>query len=215
MMRRLPGSTSVDAQACVADRTDGGQADADPVTAASTGVVEEFLLRPTEANWSNFLDVANLVNRRLSADDPSPYVVLDSHPGTLPRTDNRVRTGVLAYYYLLADPDRTMLMFFGGVAPSAAWSTSWIPAVSRNVGQPLGAMGLFAQGSDPENAALISAFANYANGIKGSEPYMPAEMKGAPEVEIPAEAHAAGYFLTPCTPEVTELYTRIWTDLLK
>jgi spermidine/putrescine transport system substrate-binding protein len=68
---------------------------------------------------------------------------------------------------------------------------------------------------DPENAALISAFANYANGIKGSEPFMPAEMKGAPEVEIPAEAQAAGHFLTACEPEVTELYTRIWTDLLK
>lgn len=68
---------------------------------------------------------------------------------------------------------------------------------------------------DPENAAMISAFANYANGIKGSEPYMPEEMKGAPEVEIPAEAQPAGHFLTACEPQVTELYTRIWTDLLK
>ncbi len=68
---------------------------------------------------------------------------------------------------------------------------------------------------DPQNAALISAFANYANGIKGSDPYMPAEMKGAPEVEIPEEAKAAGHFLTPCSPEVTELYTKIWTDVQK
>jgi spermidine/putrescine transport system substrate-binding protein len=68
---------------------------------------------------------------------------------------------------------------------------------------------------DPENAALISAFAKYANGIKGSDAFMPADMKGAPEVEIPADAVAAGHFLKPCPPEVTEIYTKIWTDLLK
>lgn len=68
---------------------------------------------------------------------------------------------------------------------------------------------------DPENAALISAFAKYANGIKGSEAFMPEDMKGAPEVDIPADHIASGHFLTPCSPEVTDLYTKIWTDLLK
>lgn len=68
---------------------------------------------------------------------------------------------------------------------------------------------------DPENAALISAFANYANGIRGSEPFMPEEMKGAPEVEIPEEAKPAGHFISACDPKVTELYARIWTDVLK
>jgi spermidine/putrescine-binding protein len=61
---------------------------------------------------------------------------------------------------------------------------------------------------DPQNAALISAFANYANGIKGSEPYLPNEMVGAPEVDIPADAVAKGHFLKPCPPAVQELYTR-------
>ena len=68
---------------------------------------------------------------------------------------------------------------------------------------------------DPQNAALISAFAKYANGIKGSEQYLPAEMKGAPEVEIPAEFVKAGHFFKLCEPEVTEVYSKIWTELLK
>lgn len=68
---------------------------------------------------------------------------------------------------------------------------------------------------DPQNAALISAFANYANGIKGSEPYLPEIMKGAPEVEIPADAQPKGQFFKLCEPEVTALYTQVWTELLK
>jgi spermidine/putrescine transport system substrate-binding protein len=68
---------------------------------------------------------------------------------------------------------------------------------------------------DPQNAALISAFANYANGIKGSEPYLPEIMKGAPEVEIPADAQPKGQFFKLCEPEVTALYSQIWTALLK
>ncbi|WP_119387970.1 ABC transporter substrate-binding protein [Taklimakanibacter lacteus] len=68
---------------------------------------------------------------------------------------------------------------------------------------------------DPQNAALISAFANYANGIKGSDQYLPEHMKGAPEVEIPAEFVSKGQFFKLCEPEVTALYSQIWTELLK
>ncbi len=134
--------------------TSGGQADADPVTKASAGAFEEFLLRPTEATWSAVSDVANLVTRRLNADSPAPYVILDTHPGSFLPTDNRVRTGALAYYYLLADPDRTMMMFFGGYSPSAPWAQTWIPAATTDVGQPVGAMTTWATGQDPQNAAL-------------------------------------------------------------
>jgi spermidine/putrescine transport system substrate-binding protein len=68
---------------------------------------------------------------------------------------------------------------------------------------------------DPENAALISAFAKYANGIKGSEQFMPEDMKTAPELVVPAEFEKAGEFLESCSPEIVSLYSRIWTDVQK
>ena len=68
---------------------------------------------------------------------------------------------------------------------------------------------------EPENAALISAFARYANGITGSEAFMPADMATAPEVNIPADLKAAAYVAEVCDPAVTKIYTQIWTDLQK
>ncbi|MBC8037096.1 MAG: extracellular solute-binding protein [Rhizobiales bacterium] len=68
---------------------------------------------------------------------------------------------------------------------------------------------------DPENAAMISSFARYNNGIKGSEAFMPADMKTAPEVNIPEDIMSKGAFTPTCPPEVQELYAKIWTDILK
>jgi spermidine/putrescine transport system substrate-binding protein len=67
----------------------------------------------------------------------------------------------------------------------------------------------------PENAAMISAFARYANGIKGSDAFMPEDMKTAPEINVPAEFVEKGKFQQTCPPEVNELYTKIWTELQK
>ena len=65
----------------------------------------------------------------------------------------------------------------------------------------------------PENAALLSEYAGFANGIQGSEPYMPEDMKNAPEVNIPEEFAGKGKFNQICPPEVQEKYTAIWKEL--
>lgn len=67
----------------------------------------------------------------------------------------------------------------------------------------------------PENAAMISSFARYANGIAGSEAFMPEDMKTAPEVVVPEEFKASGHFLPTCSPKAQEYMTAIWTELQK
>jgi spermidine/putrescine transport system substrate-binding protein len=67
----------------------------------------------------------------------------------------------------------------------------------------------------PENAAMLSNFAKYANGITGSEAFMDKNLQGAPELTIPAELADKGEFLLACPPAVNDLYTKIWTDVLK
>jgi spermidine/putrescine transport system substrate-binding protein len=67
----------------------------------------------------------------------------------------------------------------------------------------------------PEHAAMISAFARYANGIAGSEAFMPADMKDAPELVIPPELADKGVFFKTCTGKAQEYITAIWTELQK
>jgi spermidine/putrescine transport system substrate-binding protein len=66
---------------------------------------------------------------------------------------------------------------------------------------------------DPENAALISAYARYGAGIKGAEAFYPEDMKGAPELTIPEGSKAV--FVMACPPEVQEIFTKIWTEVTK
>jgi len=68
---------------------------------------------------------------------------------------------------------------------------------------------------EPEHAAMLSAFARYANGIAGSTEFMPEDMRDAPEVVIPEEFKAAGHFLPACSPQAQEYMTAIWTELQK
>lgn len=68
---------------------------------------------------------------------------------------------------------------------------------------------------DPENAAMISNYTGYGNGITGSDAFLSADLLAAPERQIPDEYAALAQFQTTCAPEVQELYTRIWTDVTK
>ncbi|WP_323785267.1 extracellular solute-binding protein [Thalassovita sp.] len=65
---------------------------------------------------------------------------------------------------------------------------------------------------EPENAALTSNFARYANGVLGSDKFMDAEMLDAPEIVMPADAPAPD-FVKPCDQDVVELYNKVWTRL--
>ena len=67
----------------------------------------------------------------------------------------------------------------------------------------------------PENAAMLSAYARYANGITGSEAFMPDDMKNAPELNILAELKDKGHFILTCSPKAQEYITAIWTALQK
>lgn len=66
---------------------------------------------------------------------------------------------------------------------------------------------------DPQNAALLSNFTRYANGIDGSEPYMDQAMLAAPEIAVPEEFRDKTYFARTCSPEIQSIYNRIWTEL--
>jgi spermidine/putrescine transport system substrate-binding protein len=67
----------------------------------------------------------------------------------------------------------------------------------------------------PENAALISNFARYGNGITGSEAFMDEVMAIAPEVVIPETHKANGVFMPTCNEKSREYMTAIWTELMK
>jgi spermidine/putrescine transport system substrate-binding protein len=66
---------------------------------------------------------------------------------------------------------------------------------------------------DPENAALISAFARYDNGISGTEKFLPKDMIGAPEITPPAGFKEI--FVPACPQDVAEIYQKIWNNVMK
>src|SRR5207245_2229699 len=96
----------------------------------------------------------NLMARRAALTTPPPLAIIDSHPQRGSLTDPRMQLSTLAYYYLLADPETTFLMFYGGYEPATTWSRHWTPAVAFDVGRPAGRWSQFASGSDPSNSAL-------------------------------------------------------------
>jgi hypothetical protein len=134
--------------------TAGGGVDADRVTRQVPSILEEFALRPLAHTWTQFRDMAEMVARRLALNAPSSYIVLDTLSQGGAPTDPRTRLAALAYYYLLADPDATMLMMWGGEEPASAWARHWFDAIAYNIGRPRDSWRLFATGVDPANPAL-------------------------------------------------------------
>lgn len=67
---------------------------------------------------------------------------------------------------------------------------------------------------DPENAALISAFAGYSNGIEGSLQYLPKDFATAPEIN-PPKGSPKPEFVPPCPPDIVKITNQIWTNVKK
>ncbi len=67
----------------------------------------------------------------------------------------------------------------------------------------------------PENAAMISNYTMYNNGIDGSEEFMDPGLVSAPELTVPQELQGAAIQQTLCAPDAQDLYTRIWTELTR
>ncbi|MGL5009096.1 MAG: extracellular solute-binding protein [Paracoccaceae bacterium] len=67
---------------------------------------------------------------------------------------------------------------------------------------------------EPENAAALSNYAAYPNGIAGSEPFLDDSIKTSPENNPPPDA-TPGVFAQACDQETQQLYDAIWTNLKK
>ena len=65
----------------------------------------------------------------------------------------------------------------------------------------------------PENAALQSNFAGYANGVAGSEALFSEALASAPEIAVPAETPIV--FSRTCSEQAIELQNRVWTSLMQ
>jgi hypothetical protein len=132
----------------------GGPAHADTVVRQNPAYLEEFALRPLSHNYLQFEDLAATVERRARLTAPSPLGVLDGYPAGGDPTDARTQLATLAEYYLLADPDSTFLMFFGGHEPATTWRRHWAPAAAYDVGKPTGPWSRLVEGDDPANPVM-------------------------------------------------------------
>jgi hypothetical protein len=134
--------------------TAGAGASAAPLAKYGISYIDEFALRPLANTWQQVQDLADQTASRLQLMGSNGYAILDTYPAGGSPTDPRTQLAALAYYYLLADPDRTFVLFNGGFAPSSQWSQHWTNAVNYNVGRPLGPLSVYAQGKDPERPYL-------------------------------------------------------------
>jgi hypothetical protein len=160
----------------------GGGVAVDALAQRGISYLEEFAIRPLAASYSQFEDVAANLNRRLDLSGGKAYAIMDSLATNGSMSDPRVQIATLAYYYLLADKNQTMLVFNGGNDPNSTWTQHWSDAVKYDVGDALGTWTVFAKGIDPadssktykvyerqyENALVLYKPLSYFQGKAGS-----------------------------------------------
>ncbi|MBX3400753.1 MAG: hypothetical protein KF873_18620 [Gemmataceae bacterium] len=134
--------------------TAGAGTAGEPIARAGVSTLEEFALRPVSANHVQLDDLAAMLAYRRQLSGGTAYEILDSLPQGMDATNPRVQLATLAMYYMVADPNLTMMMINGGNEPNTSWTRHWIEAIKFNVGRPTGAMRVIAEGLDPNNRAL-------------------------------------------------------------
>jgi hypothetical protein len=179
----------------LAPNTSGGGAETNAVIRTTPASVEEFAIRALAHNRQQFEDLAALIEHRQSLLSPSPYLILDSHPSGGSPTDARTQISTLAYYYLLADPVSTFLMFYGGYEPASSWTRHWSAAAAYDVGKPSDTWSKFTEGVDPTNSALSYRIyqRSYANALVFYKPLSYMQGKGTGTLsDATATTHALG-----------------------
>lgn len=132
------------------------------------------------------------VKERLVSGDVAAHMIWNGYA-----MRSRGEKSSLAYAY----PKEGVLSWFDSLA---------VPKGAKN---PANALRFIAFMLQPENAAIQSNFANYANGIAGSAKFMNAELKAAPEVNMPTTATSV--FSKSCSEKAIKLADQAWTKLLK
>jgi hypothetical protein len=161
--------------------TEGGGINADPVIKHNPAYLEEFGLKPLDQDWQAFEKLLNRIERRAKLSDPPPLAVIDSHPTGGAVDDPRTQLATLAAYYLMADPDSTALMFFGGYEPGTSWQRHWVPAAAFDIGRPKAKWTRFATGADPGGTGLTYCIyaRSYDKALVLYRPLSLAQAKGA------------------------------------
>ena len=138
----------------IVSNTAGGGASVNSQVANGVTYLEEFAIRPLQANHVMFEDLSATVAYRRTLNGGKAYEILDSLTTQVALTDPRAMTSTLAMYYLLADPDKSFLMINGGKSPNSSWTEHWTDAIKYDVGRPTGTWSQLSSGQDPSNSAL-------------------------------------------------------------
>ncbi|WP_422367281.1 extracellular solute-binding protein [Pelagibius sp.] len=85
-----------------------------------------------------------------------------------------------------------------------------VPSGAKNKDNALKFLAFMLQ---PENVAIQSNFARYSNAVAGSDAYMAAELKTAPEIVAPSDR--TFIFVPACSEKSIKLQDQVWTRLLK